>query len=248
MIFQTVKTSIQSHYATFKLIIYPTLPDVDGFRTRLLGDQPSASVRITQVTSQGGSAAINNLRRCTEKVMNIEQVMDREDEGQLWIARYKVEIVVCDGTGGISLLLWDNHVLRLCGKTAEQIKIEAVNRCYCFSKFNMFLVDCLYHLQLSLFFNHGQRDEQYPETLDLMMEKVLLFRIHVRSGHLKRTVNVYSVAALCNDDELVAINLLKDFVINGSDSQMVSVFRTIIFHFPICFKFKEERFGPLGKR
>ncbi|MED6207418.1 hypothetical protein PIB30_035622 [Stylosanthes scabra] len=232
---------MQSHYATSKLIIDPTLPDVAEFRTSQLGDQPSDSVRITQVTSQGGSATINHLRRGTEKVMNIEQVMDTEEEGQLWIVgriesinvglkdwyypihkgchkkveergeiyyckscercfasdielKYKVEIVVCDGTGGISLLLWDSHVIMLCGKSAEQIKMEA-----------------------------GQRDEQYPEILDRIMEKVLLFRIHVRSGHLKGTDNLYPVAALCNDDELVAINLPKDFVIDGSDTQMENV-------------------------
>ncbi|MED6222021.1 hypothetical protein PIB30_060511 [Stylosanthes scabra] len=70
----------------FKLIIDPSLPDVIEFCTKLLGDQPSRSVRIAHVSSQGGSTAINDHRRGTEKVKSIEQVMDSEDAGQLWIA------------------------------------------------------------------------------------------------------------------------------------------------------------------
>ncbi|MED6200411.1 hypothetical protein PIB30_084777, partial [Stylosanthes scabra] len=64
----------------------------------------------------------------------------------------------------------------------------------------------------------GIRDEEYPETLDGMMGKVLLFRIYVKSGHLKGTDNVYSVAAICDDEELVEMNLPVDFVLDGFDT------------------------------
>ncbi|MED6200410.1 hypothetical protein PIB30_084776 [Stylosanthes scabra] len=80
------KTSVQSHYTTSKLQINPSLPEVIEFRTRLLSDQPSGFVRIASVSSQSGSASINDLRRGTEKVKSIEKVMNSEEAGQLWIA------------------------------------------------------------------------------------------------------------------------------------------------------------------
>ncbi|MED6174355.1 hypothetical protein PIB30_068256 [Stylosanthes scabra] len=103
------------------------------FRTRLIGDTPSNSVRIAQVSSQGRSSGIVELRRGTTIVKTIEQVMTLEEactccdkkveegnnekykckncktneaEAEL---RYKVEVVACDGIGGISLLLWDTQ-------------------------------------------------------------------------------------------------------------------------------------------
>ncbi|MED6111772.1 hypothetical protein PIB30_055425 [Stylosanthes scabra] len=80
-----------------KLIIDPTLLDVTEFRTRLLGDQPNASVRITQ-----GSAAINDLRRGTEKVMNIEQVMDREEVSFLLKCFIKCLLMVSEAASSTS--------------------------------------------------------------------------------------------------------------------------------------------------
>ncbi|MED6172232.1 hypothetical protein PIB30_048085 [Stylosanthes scabra] len=146
--------------------------DAREFRTRLIGDTTPGSVRIAQVSSQGGSTGITELRKGNAVVKTIEQVM----------ALKEVEIVACDGTRGISLLLWDTQVSLLCGKTAEQIKMEA-----------------------------GLRDEEYPETLDSMMWWRLIFRIYVKDGHVKGTDNVYSVAATCDDEAIVSMNFLNDF-------------------------------------
>ncbi|MED6122655.1 hypothetical protein PIB30_041834 [Stylosanthes scabra] len=166
------KTSVQSHFETSRLLIDPNLSDVKEFRTRLLGDQPCGSVRITQVSSQGGSTGIAELRRGTAEVKTIEQVMVLGEEGQVWIAghiesinagmndwsypacndclkkveqgedgrytckkhedttnlelKYKVEVMVCDGTRGISLLMWDTQIIHLCSKSADDVKMEAV--------------------------------------------------------------------------------------------------------------------------
>ncbi|MED6213685.1 hypothetical protein PIB30_095706 [Stylosanthes scabra] len=78
------KTSVQSHFQFSKLHIDPTLSDVKEFRSRLIGDTPSSSVRIAQVSSQGGSSGIAELRRGTAVVKTIEQVIALE-EGQVWI-------------------------------------------------------------------------------------------------------------------------------------------------------------------
>ncbi|MED6184664.1 hypothetical protein PIB30_049683 [Stylosanthes scabra] len=209
------KTSVQSHFQYSKLHIDPNLNDVKEFKTRLIGDTPSSSVRIAQVSSQGGSFGVAELRRGTAVVKTIEDVMSLKEEGQVWIVgcimsinagennwcypactecekkveegdngkykckkceideaeaelKYKVEVVACDGTGGISLILWDTH---------------------------------------------GLRDEEYPETLDSMIYRRLLFRIYVKNVHVKGIDNVYSVAAICDDEDIVNMNFPNDFEI-----------------------------------
>ncbi|MED6174953.1 hypothetical protein PIB30_073876 [Stylosanthes scabra] len=216
------KTSVQSHFQFSKLHIDPTLSDVKEFRTRLIGDTPSGSVRIAQVSSQGGSSGIVELQRGTAIVKTIEQVMAIEEEGQVWIVgrimsinagendwcyqactgcdkkvekgnngKYKVEVVASDGTRGVSLLLWDTQANLLCGKSVEQIKMEG-----------------------------GLRDEEYPETLDSMMWRLLLFRIYVKKGHVKGSDNIYSVAAMCDDEDIVTLNFLDDFKDNGCSNEV----------------------------
>ncbi|RYR59846.1 hypothetical protein Ahy_A05g025818 isoform G [Arachis hypogaea] len=41
--------------------------------------------------------------------------------------RFKVEVMAYDGTGSITLLLWDRETVQLCGRQAEQIKDEEVH-------------------------------------------------------------------------------------------------------------------------
>ncbi|MED6117382.1 hypothetical protein PIB30_109505, partial [Stylosanthes scabra] len=73
------KTSVQSHFQYSKLHIDPTLGDVREFWTRLIGDTTPGSVRIAQVSSQGGSTGIAELWRGTAIVKTIEQVMALEE-------------------------------------------------------------------------------------------------------------------------------------------------------------------------
>ncbi|MED6112352.1 hypothetical protein PIB30_060917 [Stylosanthes scabra] len=140
-------------------------------------------------------------------------------------AEGSVEIVICDDTGGISFLLWDNHVILLCGKSAEQIKMEA-----------------------------GLCDEEYPETLDGMMEKVLLFRIYVRSGHLKETNNLYSVAVVCDDTQTCVDGSSKGFALDGFDTRLQNgaiVYRRISLAMRWRWKILrmcDKQFKTIGKR
>ncbi|RYR69223.1 hypothetical protein Ahy_A03g015759 [Arachis hypogaea] len=41
--------------------------------------------------------------------------------------RYKVKVIVYDGTGSMTLLLWDRKAIQLCEKRADQIKEEEIN-------------------------------------------------------------------------------------------------------------------------
>ncbi|MED6224308.1 hypothetical protein PIB30_082747 [Stylosanthes scabra] len=107
------KTSVQSHFQFSKLHIDPTLSDVKEFHSRLIGDTPSSSVRIAQVSSQGGSSGIAELRRGTAVVKTIEQVMVLEEEGQVWIAGRIMGINAGQND-------WSNQACTSCDKKVEE--------------------------------------------------------------------------------------------------------------------------------
>ncbi|XLS64880.1 hypothetical protein HN51_024854 [Arachis hypogaea] len=71
--------------------------------------------------------------------------------------RYKVEVMAYDGTGSITMLMWDRETTQLIGRQAKQIKDE----------------DCL-------------EGECYPPTLDNMMDKKLLFKINVKTANINK--------------------------------------------------------------
>ncbi|RYQ80627.1 hypothetical protein Ahy_Scaffold1g106915 isoform D [Arachis hypogaea] len=173
------KTSVQSHFDISQLHIDSNLKDVAEFRSRLLGGEPSSSVRISQVPSKTAWSGVEELKQGAVLVKTIEEVLIQHEEGPTWIAasivainvtkddwfykscrkcpkkvetpienryecgkcghthgsaalRFKVEVMVFDGTGSIRLLLWDKETSMLCGKRAEQIMEDDVST-YCYS-------------------------------------------------------------------------------------------------------------------
>ncbi|RYR67266.1 hypothetical protein Ahy_A03g013581 [Arachis hypogaea] len=70
--------------------------------------------------------------------------------------RFKVQVLVHDGTGSITLLLWDKETTQLCGKRAEQVMENDVIG-----------------------------DDAYPPTFDNMMDRKVLFKINVKSANIK---------------------------------------------------------------
>ncbi|MED6132722.1 hypothetical protein PIB30_021548 [Stylosanthes scabra] len=51
----------------------------------------------------------------------------------------------------------------------------------------------------------GKRNEElgYPPTLDNLIEKRVLFKVNARANNFERDDKVYTVAALCEDNELI---------------------------------------------
>ncbi|RYQ85371.1 hypothetical protein Ahy_B10g104922 [Arachis hypogaea] len=91
--------------------------------------------------------------------------------------RFKLEVMVYDGTGSLMLLMWDRKTVQLCGRQAEQIKNEEA-------------VD----------------GEGYPPALDSMMDRRLLFKLNVKVSNIKQYDHVYTVMKICDDEEIVEIN------------------------------------------
>ncbi|XLR23530.1 hypothetical protein S83_051430, partial [Arachis hypogaea] len=101
--------------------------------------------------------------------------------------RFKVEVLVYDGTGSIMLLMWDREMAQLCGRQAEQIKDE-----------------------------ESSDGEGYPPTLDSMMDRRLLFKINVKASNIKQYDHVYTVMKICDDEDIVEMNHPKPVQNNAS--------------------------------
>ncbi|XP_025640561.1 uncharacterized protein [Arachis hypogaea] len=103
--------------------------------------------------------------------------------------RFKVEVMVYDSTGSISLLLWDREITQLCDKREEQVMEE-----------------------------DEIGDDEYPPILDNMMDKRVLFKINVKSANINHRDQVYTVMKVCDDDEIIQKNLPKKMQSNQSIS------------------------------
>ncbi|QHO57364.1 hypothetical protein HN51_011953 [Arachis hypogaea] len=228
------QTSVQSHFEISKLHINAELKDVVGFRDRLLKGAPSNASRISQMSFQSGWSGMEEITNGSALVKTIEEVLSSKEEGPIWVAgtivaincskndwyykacrrcpkkvetpvgnryecdkcghthgtasiRYKVEVMVFDGTGSISLLLWDRETSQLCGKQAEKVLEE-----------------------------DGGREDEYPLTLDNMMDRRLLFKINVKAANISGYDQVFTVMKICDDEEVVDKNLPKNFDGNSS--------------------------------
>ncbi|XP_057739705.1 uncharacterized protein LOC130956718 [Arachis stenosperma] len=95
--------------------------------------------------------------------------------------RFKVEVMVYDGTRSISLLLWDRETTQLCGKKADQVREE-----------------------------EDTGEGEYPSSLDNMMDKKDLFKINIKSGNIKHFDQVYPVIKICDDEHLIDKYLQKE--------------------------------------
>ncbi|KAL4322302.1 hypothetical protein AHAS_Ahas14G0196900 [Arachis hypogaea] len=218
------KTSVQSHFELSKVHVNPELKEVMSFKKSLMSGSESTSVRISHQSTQSSWVGTDELNNGTAIVKTIEQVLKSVEEGPTWIAgtivsinagkddwfykacrrcpkkvetpignryecakcghthgcaalRYKVEVMVFDGTGSITLLLWDRETNQLCGKAAEKIVEE-----------------------------DDAKEDEYPKSLDNMMDRMVLFKINVKSGNIKHYDQIYTVMKVCDDEETVAKN------------------------------------------
>ncbi|MED6184299.1 hypothetical protein PIB30_046095 [Stylosanthes scabra] len=227
-----------NHFQHSRLHINPELSDVKEFRSRLIGDQPSGSVRITQLSSQGGSSGIAELRRGTEKVKTIEEVMSIEEAGQVWIA------------GAIMSINRGRHDWSYAACIDGDKKVEEIEGKYRCKKCNNDepKVELRYKVEVVVCDGmRGQYKEEYPETLNQMIGNRLLFRIYVKSGHVNGTDNVHSVAHVCDNKEIVELNLPTNFDIGESDLDGENVKSNNVFSMGAVVSTELDNESPLSK-
>ncbi|MED6135934.1 hypothetical protein PIB30_051380 [Stylosanthes scabra] len=103
-------------------------------------------------------------------------------------SKFKVEVIVYDGTACLNLLMWDTQVIQLCGKRADQVAKE------------------------------DMEELGYPPTLDNLIESSALFKTNVKLNNIEKDDRVYTVSNICEDDDLVRQHLPADFTSQANET------------------------------
>ncbi|KAM3266228.1 hypothetical protein P3L10_003222 [Capsicum annuum] len=90
------------------------------------------------------------------------------------VHRYRLQVRVMDGTGLITLLLWNSEVVQLMGKTAKELKEGLIDDDEC----------------------------SYPSELDDIVEKKLMFKVLVKESNIYKQDEVYKVLKFADDESL----------------------------------------------
>ncbi|MED6144018.1 hypothetical protein PIB30_011522 [Stylosanthes scabra] len=102
--------------------------------------------------------------------------------------KYRLQLIVSDASGSMTITMWDKESRELIGKTAEELKKESI----------------------------GDNDV-YPIVLDTLIERTLLFKINVVANNYQLD-NVYSVASISLDPNLIDRVASQSFkIVNALD-------------------------------
>ncbi|KAL4344050.1 hypothetical protein AHAS_Ahas11G0139600 [Arachis hypogaea] len=175
------KTSVQSHFDVSKLHIDDQLADVVGVPKQVdklkRGDVVVKSIEDVLLSMEegptwivGSIVSINAgnsdwfykaYRKCPKKVEtpigNRYKCSKCSHTHRTTAIRFKVEVMVYDGTGSMTLLLWDREITQLCGKAADNIMEK-----------------------------EESGGDEYLATFDAMMDRKLLFKINVKTSNIKQ--------------------------------------------------------------
>ncbi|KAL4321512.1 hypothetical protein AHAS_Ahas14G0117900 [Arachis hypogaea] len=112
--------------------------------------------------------------------------------------RFKVEVMVFDGSGSIRFLLWDKETSMLSGKRDEQIMED-----------NVIVGD------------------EYPKTFDNVMDKRVPFKINIKEPNINQFDHAYTVMKIYDDEDIIDKYLPKELSANLS-SNLYDVFEECI--------------------
>ncbi|MED6156576.1 hypothetical protein PIB30_015675 [Stylosanthes scabra] len=149
------------------------------------------AIHLIRCTHQGGIwSFISSLFNVGIIQQSLTRMRVKPSSLSLKTRRYKVEVMACDSTGCITLLLWEREVKMLRGKSSEKLKGEVV-----------------------------EGDNDYPPSLNKLLEKKLLIKIHVQSSSIIDSDPVYPVIKIVEDGELIEkFNLVNNNVHHQDDA------------------------------
>ncbi|XP_047258058.1 uncharacterized protein LOC124890275 [Capsicum annuum] len=90
------------------------------------------------------------------------------------VHRYRLQVRVMDGTGLITLLLWNHEAVQLMGKTAKELKESLIDNDEC----------------------------SYPSELNDIVEKRLMFKVMVKESNIYKQDEIYKVLKFADDESL----------------------------------------------
>ncbi|MED6222050.1 hypothetical protein PIB30_060725 [Stylosanthes scabra] len=208
-------TSIQSNFELLKVHFNLPSKEVAEFREHLAAAGPMLSGRISQVDNDGALAGVDKLIKGRTTVHTIEEVSMFSKEGQPWIAvkfealnvgindwcysacsGCKKKVDVRHGTSSDT-----KHYSKDTWERVDRYKIEVIatddTRCI-----NLLLWDDpLWKDSKRSEARKGEED--YPKTLNNMLDRKLLLRIHVKSSNINDGDPVYPVIKVIHDLEVI---------------------------------------------
>ncbi|KAM3249327.1 hypothetical protein P3L10_011096 [Capsicum annuum] len=124
---------------------------------------------------------MENTYVCTNKKCN--------HEDSTVVYRYRIQVTVMDGTGSISLMIWDTNAMSLIGKSTNDLKEKLLQ-------------------------NTGNDDDpSYPMELNNILQRKFIFKVIVKNENIQNHDEVYSVVKNLDDEDLI-----KKFSPNESDT------------------------------
>ncbi|XLR62202.1 hypothetical protein S83_012874, partial [Arachis hypogaea] len=107
--------------------------------------------------------------------------------------RYRLQIIMTDGSGCMKLLLWNKEVEKTVGKAVEKIK------------------------ELSKW----EKGESYPKSLDTIVDKRFLFKLNITYKNINAVEGVYNILKISDDEYLMSIFGSANSSFNASVSMLL---------------------------
>ncbi|XLS52115.1 hypothetical protein HN51_012792 [Arachis hypogaea] len=90
--------------------------------------------------------------------------------------RYRLQLIVTDGSGCLNLIVWNKEAEQMIGKAAE--KVKELSKC--------------------------DKGDSYPKYLENMIDKRFLFKLNITYKNINSVEGVYSVTKLSDDESLMS--------------------------------------------
>ncbi|RYR47677.1 uncharacterized protein LOC107607840 [Arachis ipaensis] len=185
------KTSVQSNFEISKVHINPELTEVIQFKSKLSSPAASNPTRISQVSSPNAWSALDELKHRSVAIKTIEEALNSMEEGPIWI----LGTIVSINAGK------DDWFYKSCRRCPKKVETPIENRYECGKCGHTHgTVALRYKLE-------GVGEDDYPQLLDNMMDKRVLFKLNVKSGNIKQYDPVYTVMKICDDEDIIMKNM-----------------------------------------
>ncbi|MED6174472.1 hypothetical protein PIB30_069273 [Stylosanthes scabra] len=176
---------IQNTPHVSQVFINPDSKDIDAFKRSLLRDGEAASQPITHVESQFQYSASDEFSSGDYRIVTLEDVYSMTEVKYIILcsisrklgARYRFNVILSDGIGCVTVVLWNEEAKLILGKTAAKIKQE----------------------------DKGDKSVPYPSSLNSIVEKKFIFKLIVAKKNINGLDSVYSVFKICDDEMLIGI-------------------------------------------
>ncbi|XP_061368914.1 uncharacterized protein LOC133311822 [Gastrolobium bilobum] len=178
------KIGITNTKYTTRILFDSSLPEIVEFKNKLSYPIDN-SMRLTQLSSQSSYSLENDFLKDTERksicdIKNCSEITTCITYGTIKSieSKFSVQVRVVGNTDSASFILFDKDCVALLGMGAAEIREQH--------------------------FKRGADLELYPEELNILNEKSMLFKVNVKKKHLDSLNEPkYQVSRVCNSESII---------------------------------------------